>query len=125
MDKLAFFTLLALAAPAVAAQHRPIGTETTIAFAGNGGLRDWERGGVKSDILYVRDRTEQWYEVKLSGPCRFDLSTDTLLYSTDSNGIFDRFSTVRVASLPYQTCGVKSIVTSLPPRGHQGYRPKR
>ena len=119
-------TLLALAfaAPA-AADPRPIGTETVITFAGGGGLRDWQRGGVESDTLFVRDRTEQWYRVTLTGPCRFDRPQDTLSYTTDTAGTFDRFSQIRVARYPEQLCGVKSIRTSLPPAGRQGRRPKK
>lgn len=116
-----FIPLLALAAPATA-QPRPVGTETVIPFAASGNLREWQRGGAQSDVLYVRDRTEQWYRVTLTGPCRLDQPLDTLSYTTDASGTFDRFSTIRVARFPQQTCGVQSIRTSLPPEGHQGKR---
>lgn len=115
--------LLALAS-AAAADSEPIGKETVIRFAGGGNLREWQRGGPKSDVLYVRDRTERWYKVTLTGPCRFDRPLDTLSYTTDPTGTFDRFSRIRVARFPDQSCGVKSIRISLPPEGHQGHRPK-
>ena len=115
--------LLALTASAGAQTYpdRPI--TMIIPFAAGGNLREWQRGAPKSDTLYVRDRTEQWYRITLSGPCRFDRALDTLSYTTDPAGTFDRFSRLRVASYPQQSCGVKSIVTSLPPKGHQGRRP--
>ena len=124
MRILPLLPLLALATPVIASQVRPVGTETIIPFAGNGGLREWQRGGSQSDVLFVRDRTEQWYKVTLTGPCRFDRPLDTLSYTTDPGGNFDRFSQIRVARYPQQVCGVQSIVTSLPPKGHQGRRPK-
>lgn len=123
MQKLLLLPLLALAASALARQA-PIGTETVIPFASGGNLREWQRGGPQSDVLYVRDRTEQWYKVTLTGPCRFDRPQDTLSYTTDPTGTFDRFSQIRVARYPQQLCGVRSIRTSLPPEGHQGRRPK-
>lgn len=116
--------LLPLLALASAADREPIGKETVIRFAGGGNLREWQRGGPVSDVLYVRDRTERWYKVTLTGPCRFDRPLDTLSYTTDPTGTFDRFSRIRVARFPDQSCGVKSIRTSLPPEGHQGHRPK-
>lgn len=124
MLKFVFISALALATPVAAKQPLPIGQETVITYAGNGGLRDWQRGGTISDLLYVRDRTEQWYAVRLSGRCRFYGSLDTLSYTTDTNGTFDRFSRISVSSSPGQVCGVASIRTSLPPGGHQGRRPK-
>lgn len=124
MRYLLLLPLLALTTPAVA-DPRPVGTETVISFAGGGNLREWQRGAPGSDDLYVRDRTEQWYKVTLTGHCRLDRTLDTLTYTTDPNGTFDRFSTLRVARYPQQTCGVKSIRTSLPPAGRPGHRPKR
>ena len=125
MRSLAFLLIAAMLPVTAGAQARRLGVETTIPFASGGGLRDWQRGGRESDVLWVRDRTEQWYRVRLTGPCRFEQSLDTLSYTTGPGGTFDRFSTLRVASEPYQTCGVDSIVASLPPPGHVGYRPKR
>ena len=113
-----------VATTAAAAPRRPLGQETVIAFASNGGLRDWQRGGSKSDLLYVRDRTEQWYEVRLTAKCLFYGPLDTLSYTTDPSGTFDRFSRIAVSRTPGQVCGVASIRTSLPPEGHQGRRPK-
>jgi len=113
------------APPADAAPGTPFGPETQITFAGNGNLRDWQRGPDGGGVLYVRDRTERWYEVRLTGPCRLFRNLDTLSYTTDPNGTFDRFSRLRVASLPDQTCGVAGIRESTPPKGYPRTRPHR
>lgn len=110
--------LLGSFAPAAAQdvrEPRAYGVETTIAFAANGGLRDWRSGPAGADIVYVRDRTERWYEVTLSGPCGENASSETLVYTTDANGRFDRFSNVYSAREPERTCSVRSIKTSPDP----------
>ncbi len=94
----------------------PDGRETVITFVGGGGLRDWRRDPSRRDVLLVRDRTERWYRVTLSGPCgAFRRSLDTLSYTTDPNGTFDRFSRIRFGSFPNQQCRVRSIVASVSP----------
>ena len=119
-----FLLSLALAAPAPA-DPRPLGVETTIAFASNGGLRDWARDPAQRDLLYVRDRTEHWYQVRLTGDCGANFSLDTLGYTTNNLGAFDLFSRISFLRQPNVVCGVKSIRTSLPPAGHQGRRPRQ
>lgn len=109
-----------LATPAVARKDRPVGVETIITFAGNGGLRDWQAGPANSDILYVRDRALRWYQVQLTGPYIKDRALDTLTYTTDANGTFDRFSQIMMRRYPNQVCGVRSVRTSLPPQGQPG-----
>lgn len=104
-----------LATPAFAAD--PLGKETVITNAGNGGLRNWQAGPARSGVLYVRDRTDRWYQVTLTGPCTTDTALDTLTYTTDPTGTFDRFSRVRVARYPNRICGVRSIKTSSAPKG--------
>jgi hypothetical protein len=105
-------------APAGAAPGTPYGPETTITFASNGNLREWTRGPNGAGILYVRDRQQRWYQVRTTGPCRLDRALDTLSYTTDPNGTFDRFSRLRVARLPNQNCGVQSIRRSTPPKAY-------
>jgi len=125
------FSLLALAQAAAAPvpvptdlpPGTPIGPETVITFASNGNLREWTRGPNGAGILYVRDRTQRWYQVTLTGPCRLDRPLDTLSYTTDPNGTFDRFSRLRVARLPNQNCGVRTIRESTPPTGYPQTRP--
>lgn len=102
------------------AAGQPYGSETVITFAGGGALREWQRGPNGAGHLFVKNRTEQWYRVELTGPCRLDRPLDTLSYTTDSNGVFDRFSRIRIAHLPGQLCGVRSIRRSTPPPSRVG-----
>ncbi|TPG41008.1 hypothetical protein EAH79_07685 [Sphingomonas koreensis] len=110
------------ASGAVAAdRHRPIGKETTIAFASNGGIRNWEAGPPKSGIIYVQDRRLDWYRVQMSGPCVESKGGPmTVRYTTDNNGAFDTFSKLTFPDYANRSCGVKSIQTSLPPPNQPG-----
>ena len=116
--------LLALATPSGAPDARQVGVETTISFASNGGLRDWRRDPAEGDLLYVRDRTERWYQVRLTGDCGL-IPLDTLAYTTNNLGQFDLFSRISFLRRPNMVCGVRSIRTSLPPADHQARRSRR
>jgi hypothetical protein len=95
-------------------QHRQVGVETTIPFADRHALREWEAGAA-NDVLYVQDYRDNWYRVRLNGPCADDLSGPYVAYTTRPTGTFDRFSRIYSTELPARTCGVTSIKTSLPP----------
>ena len=113
---------LSLPGIASAAQHhRPIGQETTIASAAGGGIRNWQAGPKGSDILYMQDRTLNWYRVQMSGPCLKQApDIQTMTYTTDTSGQLDTFSTLHFVNLPGLSCGIRSIKTSLPPPGQPG-----
>jgi hypothetical protein len=115
---------LALMAAADTLPDPKVGKETVISFASGGGLRDWQAGAPDSGILYVRDRTQHWYQVTLSGPCVKNAVPDNMTYTTDINGTFDKFSMVQFGRYPNQTCGVTSIRTSTPPPGQPGANKK-
>ena len=107
---------VALQAPAALPLGTAFGPETVISQVGSGGLRNWRPAPGRKDVLYVRDRTERWYQVTLTGPCEsLQRNLDTLSYTTDPAGRFDRFSRLQLASRPYQACGVKSLRRSTPP----------
>ena len=89
--------------------------ETTISYAGNGGLRDWQRIEKEPRILYARDRAERWYRIAMTGPCGTRDASETIIYTTDSNGTFDRFSSISTARYPDQMCRVTSIRRTPPP----------
>ena len=114
------FALLALTAASPALAQIPLGTETTIPYAANGGIRNMQAEGSGSNIIYLQDRTQRWYKVVLSGPCLPDRTLDAISFKTDSNGTFDRFSQIRSLKNPERTCGVTSIVGSAPPEGQPG-----
>ncbi len=111
-------TLLAATVPLPAQeapQTRPIGVETQISFAANGGIRDWRRGPEDSNIVYLQARNLRWYEVTLTGPCLDNTSFEPMIYTTGPGGALDRFSRISSARNPDLVCGVESIKTSLPP----------
>ena len=107
------------ATAAYAAEHqRPIGKETTIPFADHHGLRDWDEGP-SQDEFYVQDYRNDWYKVKLSGPCIGNMASLRIAYTTGPGGTFDQFSRVFSTDFPDMTCSVLSIRTSLPPPDRQ------
>lgn len=116
----AIVALLIPTTPTHGRTERAIGRETVIDYASNGGLRDWQAGPPNMNVVYVRDRTLRWYRVELTGPRVKDRALGTLTYTTDANGTFDRFSSVSAQRFPNQVCGVRSIKTSLPPKGQPG-----
>jgi len=113
---LLFVVAAAIQAPVPLPAGTPFGPETVIRQVGGGGLRNWRPAPGRKDVLYVRDRTERWYQVTLTGPCEsLQRNLDTLSYTTDPVGNFDRFSRLRLASIPQQNCGVAGIRRSTPP----------
>ncbi len=121
MKKLAFLLSALTAAPLMANVpfKAPLGAETTITFASNGGIRNYHPG--EPGIVYLQDRRLRWYRVRLSGDClQSRTGLDTLAFETDVTGTFDRFSTIRSSRFPAQVCGVTSIRSSLPPAGQPG-----
>jgi hypothetical protein len=102
-------------------QQRQVGVETTIPYAANGGIRNWESGPADSGIIYVQDRRLRWYKVEMSGPClQTDVGPLTVQYTTNAVGAFDTFSKLTFPDYANRTCGVKRITTSLPPPGQPG-----
>jgi hypothetical protein len=113
--KIIVIALAVIAAPVLAGQDK----QTVIVNASNGGIRDYQAGAPGE--VFLRDRTERWYRVALTGDC-LDSKTDqaALSFSTDTTGTFDRFSRVSSSRFPGRVCGVKSIVASPPPPGQPG-----
>jgi hypothetical protein len=102
-------------------QQRPLGVETSIPYAANGGIRNWEAGPPDSGILYVQDRNLDWYKVEMSGPCiETRAGPMTVHYTTSATGRLDTFSELSFPDYPGRTCGIKRITTSLPPPSQPG-----
>jgi|GEM_PF-1748302 len=114
-----------ITAPAVARPDRPLGVETAIVNVGNGGLRNWVSGEPGSDTMFVQDRRLRWYRVALTGNCVNRPGNDTVRYTTDVTGRFDRFSKISTLRQPTRVCGVTSIRTSAPPAGQPGAHKSR
>ena len=89
--------------------------ETSIPFAANGGIRDFERESDKSVLL--RDRSGRWYRATFVGTCPRVGYGATLVYNTGPSGTFDRFSSI---SSEYGTCQVGSVVRAEAPRSKGG-----
>lgn len=105
----------AVAAPVAAtAQDRAVGRETTIAFAANGGLSNWQAGPSGSNSVFVQDRRGLWYQLKLSGACLTSVS-DGLGYETNNAGGVDLNSPIWSLRNPNARCGIESIKTSNAP----------
>ncbi|QIG78814.1 hypothetical protein [Stakelama tenebrarum] len=115
---------LSLAAPAVAQDRdtRELGVETSIPFADNNGIRNWEAGEVGSNALYVQDNRRRWYRVELVGPCMSHHGSFQLVYQTGPMGSFDTRTRVASSDFPGQWCNVVSVKTSAPPPGHDDRR---
>ncbi len=88
-------------------------TETTIAYAGNGGIGQIVKG--HGDVLFVRDRADKWYRVQTNSGClRQYRDSMTMIVDTGNNARFDKFSHLRIPQLAI-TCGVNSIRASEAP----------
>lgn len=108
---------LGLSVAASAAAEAPVLTprETSIPFAANGGIRDFERESDKSVLL--RDRAGRWYRATFLGTCPRVGYGATLRFNTDASGTFDRFSSI---SSGYGNCQVGSVVRAEAPRSKGG-----
>ena len=68
------------------------------------------------DVLFVRDRDNQWYRLQLNAGCR-GLTTDVNTLVFNHHGAsqqIDRFTTVVIPE-EARTCGIESIRQSLAP----------
>ena len=117
---LTLLTTAALALAAQAAPATPAPQETTIAFAANGGIHNFEAGPRGSGVVFLQARNLRWYKVTLSSDCLPNGAFQTLIFKTNVNGTFDRFSRIGSTRYPGRLCGVNSIVRSDPPPGQPG-----
>jgi hypothetical protein len=108
-------------APAAAQRHRaPLGTETVINNAANGGIRNFQPGPSGSSTIYLQDRRLLWYRVDLSGPCFPERSLNQVGFRTGPDNRLDRLSSIYSLRFAKRVCGVRSITASAPPAGQPG-----
>lgn len=107
---LAPIAALMLAAPA-AAQDRPAANAETaepeqayIPFA-NSSIRNWR--APERDVLLIEANRGRWYRAEFLGPCNGLRFTEAIGFDVNSNGRFDRFSSVVTRD---QRCRVRSLV---------------
>ena len=89
--------------------------DTSIPFAGRGGIRDWHSDNDRS--IYLRDRTGNWFFAIFHGPCPNLGVAQTIQFNTDASGTFDRFSAI---ATEYARCQIASVVRSPPPAAKGG-----
>ena len=110
-----FAVLAALGACAPAGLAPPATADTAIAFAANGGIRDWYSNSEKS--IYLRDRTGRWYLATFNGLCPNLPAAQTIHFQTNAAGAFDHFSSV---TTEYGRCQVGSVLRSEAPAAKGG-----
>jgi len=95
-------------APAAPVQDTP--PEAQIPFANRGGIWNWQV--IDNKTVLIESRSRKWYRATLFGNC-FNLSfAQNMAFVTNSNGSFDKFSSIRTRS---QRCPLVSLVEIPPP----------
>jgi hypothetical protein len=106
--------ILALAASssltAAATPPAQAGGEVSIPFARFGGI--WNFEAQDDDVIYLQDRSRNWYRAQLSGPCFGLRFADGIGVDTRGSASFDRFSTLIVGQ---DRCQIESLTRSGPP----------
>jgi Family of unknown function (DUF6491) len=84
--------------------------EAQIAFANHGGIYNWQV--VDNRTVLIQGQNRKWYKATLFSPC-FDLPfAERLGFESNSDGSFDKFSSIQVRS---QKCPLVSLVQSAAP----------
>lgn len=106
----------AAAAPAKPAPPPPAGEEVSIPFVRFGGI--WSFDAPSDDLVYIQDRSGNWYRAQLYGPCIGLSWAHGLGVDTHGSDTFDRYSALIVGR---QRCRIESLTRSgPPPRRHHG-----
>ena len=112
---IALLAAASLAAPAAAKAPRTAdrAEEATIPFVQFRGIRDFRAEG--RDVLYLQDRSRNWYRAEVMGPCLGLPWARTIGVDTRGSSSFDRFSILLVEG---DRCGIASLTRSSgpPPR---------
>ena len=107
---LASIAALTLAAPATAYDDPDDGApraepeQAYIPFA-NSSIRSWR--APERDVLLIEANRGRWYRAEFLGPCNGLRFTEAIGFDVNSNGRFDRFSSVITRD---QRCRVRSLV---------------
>lgn len=84
--------------------------EAQIAFANHGGIYNWQVGDDRTVLIQSQNR--KWYKATLLSPC-FNLPfAQRLGFESNSDGSFDKFSSIQVRS---QKCPLISLVETTAP----------
>jgi hypothetical protein len=102
------------AAPSGQAAPEP-GAEASIPFAHFGGV--WSFEAPDDDLVYLQDRSRNWYRAQLYGPC-FGLGwTNGIGIDTRGSSELDRYSFLIVGK---ERCAIQSLTRSGPPPKRHG-----
>jgi hypothetical protein len=105
--------LCLLVCAAVADSPAPVqapAPEAQIAFANHGGIYNWQV--VDNRTVLIQGQNRKWYKATLFSPC-FDLPfAERLGFESNSDGSFDKFSSIQVRS---QKCPLVSLVKTTAP----------
>jgi hypothetical protein len=84
--------------------------EAQIAFADHGGIYNWQV--VDDRTVLIQSQNRKWYKATLFSPC-FNLPfAERLGFESNSDGSFDKFSSIQVRS---QKCPLISLVETMAP----------
>lgn len=84
--------------------------EAQIAFADHGGIYNWQV--VDDRTVLIQSQNRKWYKATLFSPC-FNLPfAERLGFESNSDGSFDKFSSIQVRS---QKCPLISLVETTAP----------
>lgn len=86
------------------------GVEARIAFANNGGIRNFEANGDRG--LWIEDRQHRWYYARIIGPCTDLDHANGLAFDTRGSTTLDKFGGVIVGR---DYCQFDSLVTAEKP----------
>ncbi len=111
---LALFAAL-LAAPLAAAPAKPAGPpsageEVSIPFVRFGGI--WSFDAPSDDLVYIQDRSGNWYRAQLYGPCIGLSWANGIGVDTRGSDTFDRYSALIVG---HRHCRIESLTRGGPP----------
>jgi hypothetical protein len=115
---LALAATASLAAPLSAAAPRPAppaGEEASIPFAHFGGV--WSFEAPDDDLVYLQDRSRNWYRAQLYGPCWGLSWANGIGIDTRGSSEFDRYSFLIVGK---ERCAIQSLTRSGPPPKRHG-----
>ncbi|MGO9934800.1 MAG: DUF6491 family protein [Steroidobacteraceae bacterium] len=79
--------------------------EAQIPFANKGGIWNWR--AIDNKTVLIESRARKWYKATLFGNCLNLPFTQNMVFVSNSNGTFDKFSSIRTRG---QRCPLVSLV---------------
>ena len=108
---------LALAPTSAHAEEARKTNNDSIAFANNGGVRDWR--AEDRDTIYFQDRQRRWYRAELMAPASDLPFTQFIGIDSDPGDRLDKFSTIYIRGQRYALKSFERIDGNPPPKKKQ------